>query len=611
MAKHTNKSIVYNGCESHAKIRCYNAVVDELGSEFHMVSDVKNEYDNASNLESEGKDEASVVGCNANNANAGRTLNANNSVANSNDNYAGGFAHKKGKTSEENLTSQPSRLNTNEDHIANGGYGQLDYESIPFMVDDDNAERSALNVNGSVWDDLKKANSKRNLKGLKRFYLSKEIVVYAVKRTCEKRDTSSKVYYYNHAEEIADKLISDIKNNTYYVHGYIEVDLPKQHKTSKDRHAKIYTLYDRCMQNLCLTIIEQKLRRKVIRNNYSNIEKRGILCNDKKFCMLNKIRNATIVYNDLYALNTDIKKFYQNVNWHIILEVLFRTVKDKTTRDILYKTFEASKDLPIGCCLSPLIADILMNDYDYIILKNFKPRFYAAFGDNRLYISNKKLLQKILSFTKKYYRNHYHFKIKDDYQIRKVSNGFRFCKTLYYNGFVRVRGELKRRAIRAANKPQSFAGYNGILEKSDSKHLLYLIKNDIKKLKRKNRDKNKMKVRPFKGREVKFEALIGKKVFITDYKKVENGKDSQYYYVFQMISLTEGGNEPELIRSNNGSFEIKEACQEWEIKNHSLPIKVTIAREGTSYYFEEYHMTNKQACEIIINSMNINIDELK
>jgi hypothetical protein len=583
-------------------------VVDKSDNVIYMVSDVKNDY-NTSGLKSEGKDEASVVGCNANNGNAGRTLNANNSVANSNDNYAGGFAHNKEKSSEETLTSQPSRLNTNEGHIAKCEYGQLDYESIPFMNGDDIAERDAYNIEGTIWDDLRKANSKRNLKGLRKFYLSKEITIYSVKMTCEKRDTKAKVYYYAHADEIAGKLINDIRNDTYYVHGYIEVDLPKLHKTSKERHAKIYSLYDRCMQNLCLTIIEQKLRRKVIRNNYSNIEKRGILCNDKKFCMMNKIRHATVIYNDLHVLNTDIKKFYQNINWKIIINVLFRTVKDKTTRDILYKTFEASKDLPIGCCLSPLIADIIMNDYDYIILKHFKPRFYAAFGDNRLYIGRKDILQKIVSFTKKYYRNHYHFKMKDDYQIKKVNDGFRFCKTWYYNGFVRIRGELKRRAIRAATKPQSFAGYNGILEKADSKHLLYLINNDLKKLKK--RIRKKMEVRPFKGREVKFETLIGKKVFVTDYKKVDNGKDSQYYYVFQLISLTEGGKEPELLRANNGSFEIKQACKEWEYSNIQLPIKVTIAREGTSYYFEEYHMTNKQACDIIIKNMNINIDELR
>lgn len=610
MAKDTNKPIVNYDCESHAILRHDEAVVDysEECAYIHSTSNVKRGTDE-SDEKREGKDEASVVGCNANNANAGRTLNANNSVANSNDNYAGGFAHKTDITLEESLTSQPSRLKKDEEHIDNVGYVHDDYESLPFMVDDI-AESDATNMQGTIWDELKKANSKRKLKGLRKFYLNKEIAIYAVKRTCKKRDTKAKIHYYNNASKIADMLINDIRNDSYYVHGYIEKDLPRKYKTSKTRHAKIYTLYDRCMQNLCLTIIEQKLRKKVIRNNYSNIEKRGIFCNDKRYCMVNKIRNATVIYNDQWVLNTDIKKFYQNVRWEIIIEILYRTIKDKTTRSILYKTFEASRDLPIGCCLSPIVADIITNDYDHIILKNFKPRFYAAFGDNRLYIGRKDILQKILSFTKKYYRNHYHFRMKNDYQLKKIADGFTFCKTQYDNGFVRVRSELKRRAIRSADNPQSFAGYNGILEKTDSKHLLYLIRNNLKRLKLRYINHN-MEVSPSRGRKVNFDVLIGKKVFITYYKLLENGKDSKYYYTFQMISLNDDTNEPELLRTNNGSFEIKEACKEWERDNKALPIKVTIAKEGTSFYFKEYHVTDKEACNIVINKMNIDISSLK
>ena len=78
-----------------------------------------------------------------------------------------------------------------------------------------------------------------------------------------------------------------------------------------------------------------------------------------------------------------------------------------------------------------------------------------------------------------------------------------------------------------------------------------------------------------------------------------------------MIALKDGTDEAELLRTNNGSFEIKEACKKWEDDNEKLPKKVTIGREGTSYYFNEYHMTNQEACNIIIDKFDINLDELK
>lgn len=629
MGDNKNKSIVRYSCDAHA-ISCYDmAVVDELdeGEEMWSTSPIRNLADMYSE-DNEGRDEASLVGCNANNANAGRSCNANNALRNGNDNYAGGFAPIWER--EEPPTSWSSRPNKKDERIGTVGYVQPEYESLPFMGCDI-AEKDAKNTDQAIWLQLAEANKKRNLKGLRKFYLNKEIVMFAIKRATKSLDTKPKRHYHEHAEYYADKIIEDLKNDTYYVHGYMEKDLDKRFKSSKTRHAKIYTLYDRCVQMLCLIIIEQKFRNKVLRNNYSNIEGRGILCNDKTYGMLNNIRHASGVYQDQWILTTDIKKFYENVKWKKVIEILFRTVKDKITRDILYKTFEASCDLPIGCCLSPLVADILMNDYDEIILRDYKPRFFAAFGDNRLFIGRKDILQKILSFSEKYYTNHYHFKMKGDHTLGQVSNGFWFCKTWYYRGYVRIRGELKRRAIKAAFNPQSFAGYQGILQKTDSKHLLNEIKTNLFKLRSKNRfimaeenikknniqqmDKktntNNTKANvPFRGRTVKFSELINKVVAIVAYKKIMNNKDSQYYIQFQMI-VKDAAGKPELVKAHSGCYEIKEAYEIWVEKNVKLPLNVTICSESDrSYYFKEFHKTAQELCDEYLKDFDINLDEL-
>lgn len=431
---------------------------------------------------------SSVAGCNLNNDNAGRTLNANNSVRNGNDNYAGGFAHNLPPFMEETLATCPPRANIkdNEARLCEKSVSwQRDYKDGNISLES-GAKNSISGVSFSTWEALHHANSRRKLKGLRKFYLNKELVLFAIKRTCRLRNTKNKERYLERASSIADKIIAEIRDDKYHVRGYDSVTIPRAHKSNKDRNAKIFTLYDRCVQTLVLTIIEEKLRNKVLRNNYSNIAGRGIFSNDKRYCMVNKIRRASKVYKGYWYLTTDIRKFYESTKSDVILEVLFRTIKDNTTRKLLKMFFDASGDLPIGCCLSPIIADVLMNDYDMTILKNFKPRFYAAFGDNRLYIGGKKMLQDIRSFTKKYYERHYHFHMKKDYVLGKVSDGFKFCKTNYYQGFVRCRSELKRRAIKCAHVQQSFCGYQGILQKTDSKHLLNLIMLDLNNLKQKN-----------------------------------------------------------------------------------------------------------------------------
>lgn len=45
------------------------------------------------------------------------------------------------------------------------------------------------------------------------------------------------------------------------------------------------------MQTLVLIVIEKKLRNMMVRNIYSGIKGRSLLSNDRRFCMINKIRN--------------------------------------------------------------------------------------------------------------------------------------------------------------------------------------------------------------------------------------------------------------------------------------------------------------------------------
>ena len=569
-------------------------------------------------VKSEARTDASVAGCSANNANAGRTLNANNSATNSNDNYALGFAGMKAEKYRKGTpTSRPTRSKNEmmDNRIANGGYGPRDYDftSLPFWGDDKTKAESetttathtceGVNMEDPIWQKLEKANKRRNLKGLSEFYENMTIAVFAVRRCCKDKDTAKKREYYDRADVVAAWMKRQIKRGTYHVIGYQLRDIPPRFKTGKHRAAKVFTLFDRCMQMFVLTIIEGKLRNKVLRNNYSNIEGRGIYCNDKRYCMLNAIRTATIKYPSDVVLLTDIQKFYDSVGWKVMCGVIFETVKDKTTRWLILVTLQAAGTLPIGCCFSPLFADILMNDYDMHILTKFKTDFFAAFGDNRIIFTDKQTAVQIQTFTKSYYEGRYGVTLKNDYQIRPASIKFSFCKKQFERGFVRERAEIRRRSIRVAEHPQSLAGYIGMYQKTDSKHLLYLITHHLNFLKMKN---NKgMDISPFAGKDADISTFVDERICITNYAKINNGKESEYYYHLQYVSKKSG--IMEVYHSKTGCFEIKQAGDLWMRENKQPPIYVTVRRIGKSIYFEEYHTTNKEACEKLVEKFNINL----
>lgn len=597
----------------HGEFRENSVAVVDTATEAkcHDLSCEKGHEAIPSAVESEGEEYASAAGCNANNGNAGRTLNANNAVTNGNGNYAGAFAEISRIMGKETLTSRPTRSkNELESRTATGGCGLRDYDlrQLPFWeCGKDKAESgagSATNpdMDDPIWQRLDKANSKRNLKGLSEFYGSMTIAVYAVRRCCKEQDTPKKKEYYRRADVVAAWMIREITRGTYHVRGYKEVDIAPEHPTGKHRMAKVFTLYDRCVQMFVLTIIERKLRRKVLRNNYSNIEGRGIYCNDKTFSMANQIRTAVWKHPGDVVLLTDIRKFYDNVSWKVMCGVVFETVKDKTSRWLITVTLKAAGTLPIGSCLSPLFADILMNDYDEIILRHFKPHFFAAFGDNRMFICEKAKAIRIQQFTKSYYEGRYGVELKGDYQIKPVSVMFSFCKKQFDGRFVRERGEIRRRAISVADKPQSFAGYKGLFDKTDSRHLMYLITHKLKQMK----NRQGMEIPSFMGDKVQFDEFLDKRICVTNYRRVENHKESGYYYIFQVIDKRADGS-CRICRTQNGSFEIKQAGDLWMREGRKPPIYVTVRKAGKSFYFEEFHTTSQEACESLMQAMNIQL----
>lgn len=567
--------------------------------------------------DSEGRKHASFAGCNANNANAGRTCNCNNAVSNSNDNYARGFADDSQDNDGKQPTSRAASSKTNEDHSANGGCGQGEYGSLPFW-DGDATESTAASrlrdtgeepdMTDQIWQQLESANKKRRLKSLMKFYANRNIALLAVKQACKTCDTAEKRRYYgSERTAVADRMVREITTGSYRVGGYTARPLKRRHKSDKQRAPKVFTLYDRCVQMFVYIVIGGKLNRKVPRCNYSNTPARGILCRDRRYCMMTRIRTATWKHHGEWALTTDIRKFYESVDWRVMMGVVMQTVKDTTTCLLLAQWLRHSGDLPIGMCISPVLSNLLLAEHDEEARRLFPElRFMAAFGDNRLYIGPKHTLRRLLAWEKSFYAGRYGLELKGDHQMWRVASGFRFCKTWYEPGYVRIRGEMRRRAIRMAYRPQSFAGYNGILLKSDSRRLLNFINNNLRILRMSN--SNQIKPMRLTGEDASFDEFIGKKVYITDFERRNNNKQSEYYYEWQFVGMRNG--RECLFHTGCGSHELKQVGDIWGRDHCPMPQLVTIGKQGRSIYFAEWHVTVQEACRRKVEELGLDLSKL-
>lgn len=113
-----------------------------------------------------------------------------------------------------------------------------------------------------------------------------------------------------------------------------------------------------------------------------------------------------------------------------------------------------------------------------------------------------------------------------------------------------------------------------------------------------------MSIRPMIGELVKLNQVEGKDIYITDYVSRKNNKDSGYFIRFQFVAINPDGSK-KLYVANNGSHEIKEFFKLVDSKEVALPVKTKVCSEGTSYYFDGYHTSNQEACELICAQLGI------
>lgn len=558
---------------------------------------------------SEGKESASVVGCYANNdIPSVRTLNANNGLGNDNSNYAGAFAVIKSSNTEtigKTLTSRASSTKTTDSYTATGGYGRCDYGSLPFWGDEDNAESNAKSYRKeAIHEELKTANSKRKLKNLKRFFTDPTLIEDAFERTISKTSSKDddKAYFTAQKDDVCRRIREELTDMSYRASQTRKKKIKKAGKGDKERVATVSTLYDRIVQTLMLIVIEDKMRKRFVRNIYSGIPGRSLMSNDRRYCMINKIRHAVKTRQEAWAGQTDIRKFYDTLDMRVVLGTAFKTIVCPYTRWLLTEIFRHDSRLPIGCCLSQMLGMNVLLDCDMEILRKYKVDFFC-FGDNRLAIGSKDEVAKMIVWQKGYYEGAYGLSVKGDWQMRKVCDGFRFCKYDYMGSFVKPRAEMRRRSIRAHKRGwQHYAGYKGILEKTDSKHLKKLIEMEIV-------NRHGMTVRTQRGekrklRDLKDDTVVVPVEYRIEQSTAKENKDMGALMVrMTYIALFDG--KRRLYHSAEGSEEIVEFFKLVDRGEVEMKQRLHVVKDGTKVAFAEYHTTAEEACDIICEELGI------
>ena len=153
-----------------------------------------------------------------------------------------------------------------------------------------------------------------------------------------------------------------LKNLTYKHGGYkvFYVTQPKLRKIEKSRYI------DRIVHRWYVdSFMQEYFVKQYIHTSYACIKNNGM---HKAVLELQKsMKHCKNIWQEYYILKMDVKKFFQNINKDILLNILLRKIKDPKliwlTKEIIYSS-EGKKGLPIGNYTSQIFVDIKLMNID-------------------------------------------------------------------------------------------------------------------------------------------------------------------------------------------------------------------------------------------------------
>lgn len=227
-------------------------------------------------------------------------------------------------------------------------------------------------------------------------------------------------------------------------------------KEPKQREVSVATFKDRVVHHSIVNILEPIFEKTFIFDSYANRKNKGLLKGIKRL-------QKMIVSNEEYYLKADIKKFFDNIDYKIMLKLIERKIKDKKILKlievILKNDILKTKGLPIGNLTSQFFANIYLTGLDHFIKEKLKVKKYVRYMDDFVIVdSDVKNLKKLKNEIGNYLKNNLELELKKEATyINKVDNGISFCGVRVFKNLIRVRREsLKYSLIKIKEKLDFF-----------------------------------------------------------------------------------------------------------------------------------------------------------
>lgn len=187
--------------------------------------------------------------------------------------------------------------------------------------------------------------------------------------------------------------------------------------------------------------------------------------------------------NTKYCLKIDVKKYYPNINIHILKEKFRRLIKDKDVLWLIDSIIDShNQGLPIGNYTSQWFANFYLQDTDHYIKEKLGVKYYIRYMDDLVMFGpNKRKLRQVLLKVKEKLESE-KLMIKGNYQIFNIEKRkLDFCGFVFTRNKTFVRKRITKNMLRqyvkfiktrSLHSARSLMSYYGWILHSDS-YILY------------------------------------------------------------------------------------------------------------------------------------------
>ena len=178
-------------------------------------------------------------------------------------------------------------------------------------------------------------------------------------------------------------------------------------------------------------------------------------------------------HRTVWVLKCDIRKFFDSVDHHTLLEILKKKIADSAIISLLENiiaSFEKTngKGIPLGNLTSQLFANVYMNCFDQWVKHHLKAKWYIRYADDFILMHHEKsVLEEYLNQIKFFLQDNLHLELHPHkVSITTLASGVDFLGWVHFPHHRVLRTVTKRRMLKSLKinqKKETVASYKGML----------------------------------------------------------------------------------------------------------------------------------------------------